>query len=232
MQISSHRSSFLLRLPCFLLLAFGFLLPGMLTAQPDVQQAISPEMLNKDYVDSLFAKAAKVRPDAPDSASRLLENAIFIAERLPYPEAIESAYGELIKLWKEEKVVTRELQFRLEWDKYQKDNNLNRTRPVNYYEMGNLYFRNEVYAKAGEAFEQSLALSEKFNTDYSYPSLKKLAWTRKKQKDYKKARSLFRIAIEQARERGEKEDELWMNQQLASIAHETKDYNEEVKINQ
>lgn len=210
------------------LLATGLLSASSLSAQSPFE--FKDGELNRDFVDTLFARAA-VSKDV-DSTSLFLEKAVYLAEKIKYSEGVKVGYSQLVGLWRREGEVINELRIRLKWERYLKDRGFNASLAENYLEVGNLYFENEIYSKAGDAYKNSMEMSESYGFKTAYPALKKLAWTRHLQIEFAEAKSLYKKGITEARKRGSKEDELWMLQQTAEIAHLERKYQEEVSINQ
>ena len=211
------------------LLATGLLVPSGLMGQNPYD--IKEWEFDRDYVNTLFSKATEIREENADSAGYLLEKAVIISEKIKYTEGVKTGYSSLVNLWRAEKEVINELRIRLQWERYLENSGFNASLAENYLEVGNLYFNNEIWSKAGDAYKKSLELSDKFKFKTGYPALKKLAWTRQMQVEFKEAKSLYKKGIEEARSKNLKEDELWMLQQTAEIAHLERNYKEEVRIN-
>ncbi len=176
----------------------------------------------------------------PDSVQlQRLDEAIYIAEEMPYHEAVVLGYETMIEFQERSNNVLLELQYLLQYISYLdkqsttgkevvKLTNVARRR----YRVGVILLESQLLQKAEQTFDTTLVLLKGYEkTALYYETLKRQATTLFLRKKDTEAVAMFNQVADFAKGKGKIEDQLWALQQQARIAHRKGAYQTEVNIN-
>lgn len=192
------------------------------------QVTITAEEMNPDTARQYMLAANELEGD---SAMVLLEKAFKISEETSFDAGVRMTSERLILMYQTAKNVTSELRTRLNYANYLELQGDTATHAEALYQIGLLYLEQKIYPKAADAFLRVIGLTESNNSDLGFQALKRYAWALHQEQKWREAKANYLIAYETAAAKGRFKDQLWIQQQLARIAHARKRYSEEVSVN-
>lgn len=192
------------------------------------QTTLNPTDINPDTARSLIAAAETV---PTDSAVLMLEKAVQISAETSFDDGFRKASERLIAMYRQSGKVTSELRTRLQYANFLELKGDDENQAEAQYQIGLLYLEQRIYRKASEAFKKVVDLTDGNNPDLYYESLKRFAWSLQMDKKYSEAKPNYLNAYQLAENRQAFKDQLWIQQQLARIAHARKRYQEEFNVN-
>lgn len=188
--------------------------------------ALGQRKIYPQDVDSLLALAKK----SPDMQEDLLLTAVNSAEEIEYDAGVVNGYKGLIDLYHSNDEVVSELRMYLYQNRYFKRASLFPEQIASYTGMGDLYFTNHLYDKARESYLSALVLAKNSDPDAYYYASKRYGASLHKEGELARADSAYSESIKRARVVKNGKEILWLLQQKGDIAHQSKEYEKEIRL--
>lgn len=196
-------------------------------AQPNASPGIDESKQDTSYVLDLFDRAGLVQGD---NRLNLLSEAVNISEFMKYTKGLEQGYNELIDHYNDNKQVAEEV-----WSRYKLGTLLEEAGNTEEYienslETGELYFNNEFYDKARDAYREAINFGLKKSISPELETMKRYAWSQHMAGDFEDAEKSYQRAITQARREKQGDELLWLYQKLGGVYHSIKRHSSEYRL--
>ncbi len=205
----------------FLLMAM-LLLGGVLLGQPSTQPF---ELLEgrRDSNDVLFLLQESVKTEG-ERATNLAEQAVYISRLIDFDRGADLGFERLIQEYSRRGEAGQVLRTRLQFGNYLKDKGRFAAMLENVMQLGQLYLQNRIFAKAMTTFLEADTLSAAHRLGNQYTIDKHLAYAAQNAGLDELATQRYKSAALAARKQSKWTDLLWIMQQQAALAHETRQY--------
>ena len=198
-----------------------------LSAQPSANPGIDESKQDTAYIEGLFVRAQDVEGEP---RLNLLSEALNISEFMDYNSGLERGYHELINYYHDNEQVAEEV-----WSRYKLGAMLEEAGETEAYvnntlETGELYFNNEFYGKARDAYLEAINYGNNRDLPPDLETMKRLAWSQHLADDLGSAEKSYQRAISRARKEANGDELLWLHQKLGGVYHDGGKHGAEYRI--
>lgn len=178
---------------------------------------------DRDSNDVLFLLRESTKYEG-EQATNLAEQAVYIAKIIKFDRGTDLGYERLIQEYQRRKETPQVLRTRLQFGNYLKEKGRFGDMLENVMRLGELYLQNKIYTKATTAYLEADTLSEQHRLGRDYEIDKHLAFSAQNAGLDELAWKHYRSSATTARRENRWTDLLWVLQQEAALAHQTKQY--------